>query len=85
MNKVVIYTSPVCFYCTKAKKLLTSKGISFEEIDVSTDDTIRETMIEKAMGRRTVPQIFIHDQPIGGCDDLYALEKSGDLERLLER
>lgn len=84
MNKVTIYTSPFCPYCTKAKKLLSKKGITFDEIDVSLNDDLRETMVQKAMGRRTTPQIFINDQPIGGCDDLYTLDKSGKLDKLLK-
>lgn len=83
MNKVEIYTTKVCPYCVKAKNLLIKKGVIFTEIDVSDDPNARETLLVKAEGRRTVPQIFIDDKPIGGCDDLYALENSGELDILL--
>jgi glutaredoxin 3 len=66
----------------RAKSLLQRKGVSFEEVDVSNDDALREQMIEVS-GRRTVPQIFINGEPIGGFDELYALEQDGQLDRLL--
>ena len=81
---VEIYTTSYCPYCVKAKALLSKKGVAFTEIDATPDD-VRAAMIERAQGRRTVPQIFIHGQPIGGCDDLYALEKAGELDGLLNR
>jgi glutaredoxin 3 len=84
VSKVVVYSSANCHYCVRAKELLDSKGIQYEEIRVDLDPAQRDWMIEKT-GRRTVPQIFINDQPIGGCDDLYALEKSGKLEEILSR
>lgn len=84
MANVIIYTANYCPYCVKAKNLLQRKGVVFEEIDVTHPDD-RATMIEKSNGRRTVPQIFIHDQHIGGCDDLYALEKEGKLDGLLQQ
>lgn len=84
MTKVEIYTTKICPYCVKAKNLLVKKGVIFTEIDVSHDQTAREALVLKAEGRRTVPQIFINDQPIGGCDDLYALETSGELDKLLK-
>lgn len=83
MSHVVIYTTPVCPYCVKAKKLFQSKGVSYEEIDVSANENIRDDMMKKAEGRRSVPQIFINDKPIGGCDDLYALDKAGKLDGML--
>lgn len=83
MTKVEIYTTKICPYCVKAKNLLVKKGLIFTEIDVSTDQNAREDLVLKANGRRTVPQIFINDQSIGGCDDLYALEASGELDKLL--
>ena len=80
---VIVYTSASCPYCVRAKELLKQKGIAFEEIRVDEDEAKRDEMIEKS-GRRTVPQIFIHGQPIGGCDDLYALNKTGQLDKLLK-
>lgn len=82
MPKVIIYSSANCPYCVRAKDLLDRKGIQYLEIRVDQDTFQRDIMMEKS-GRRTVPQIFINDKPIGGCDDLYALEKSGELTRLL--
>ena len=71
MKKIVIYTTATCPYCVRAKQLLQTKGLSYEEIRVDLDDIERDKMIALS-GRRTVPQIFIDDQHIGGCDDLYA-------------
>ncbi len=82
MAKVVVYTSQWCPYCVQAKALLAHKGVRFDEVDVSGDDDLRMKMIE-ASGRRTVPQIFINDVPIGGFDELRALEEQGELDRLL--
>lgn len=84
MVKVEVYTTKICPYCVKAKNLLVKKGVIFTEIDVSDDPEARDALVVKAEGRRTVPQIFINDQPIGGCDDLYALEASGELDKLLQ-
>lgn len=80
MAKVVIYTTPWCPYCMQAKILLAQKDIAYEEVDVSADPVLRDQMSERA-GRHTVPQIFINGAAIGGCDELYALERSGELER----
>ena len=77
-----MYTTQYCPYCVRAKALLRHKGVAFEEIDVSDDEALRERMIE-ASGRRTVPQIFINDAPIGGFEELRALEDEGALDRLL--
>ena len=82
MAKVVIYTKSYCPYCVKAKQLLDAKHVSYTEISIETDDEQRDTMI-RLSGRRTVPQIFINDQPIGGFDDMAALEKAGKLNELL--
>jgi glutaredoxin 3 len=82
MARVVIYTTPYCPYCTRAKALLGSKNVSFEEIDVSNDSKKRAEM-EKLSRRRTVPQIFIDDKPIGGYDDARELDATGELDRLL--
>ena len=77
-----MYTTQYCPYCVRAKALLRHNGVAFEEIDVSDDEALRERMIE-ASGRRTVPQIFINDAPIGGFEELRALEDEGALDRLL--
>ncbi len=81
-NNILVYSTPVCPYCTLAKNLLERKGLKFKEIDVS-DPKDRLALIEKANGRKTVPQIFINDIHVGGYDDLALLEKNGDLETLL--
>lgn len=83
MAEVVIYTTSMCPYCYRAKALLAQKGVSFTEIDVGMDPARREEMIKRADGRRTVPQIFINDQHIGGSDDLHALDAKGKLDPLL--
>lgn len=82
MLDVTIYTTTSCPYCVQAKRLLTHKGVAYKEIDVTADAVLRQTMIE-ASGRRTVPQIFIGEQSIGGFDELYELEQSGELDTLL--
>lgn len=82
MSKVVVYSSANCAYCVRAKDLLDRKGIAYQEIRVDLDPAERDVMVQRS-GRRTVPQIFINDKPIGGCDDLYALDKSGELAALL--
>lgn len=83
MKPVEIYTSPLCGFCHAAKRLLTKKGISFSEIDVLADPGRKPEMIERSGGRRTVPQIFIGDTHVGGCDDLFDLEDDGKLDALL--
>jgi glutaredoxin 3 len=82
MTKVLMYTTTQCPFCVGAKALLRHKGVAFEEIDVGTDTTLREKMIEES-GRRTVPQIFINGVPIGGFEELRALDQDGQLDRLL--
>ena len=82
MPNVVVYTTRVCPYCIQAKALLKKKGVAFSEIDVS-NDTEKRTWLVSATGQRTVPQIFINDQPIGGFDDMAALNRNGELDRLL--
>ena len=84
MAKVEIYTSPFCGYCFRAKRLLDSKGVSFEEFDVMMDAAKKREMVERAGGRSTVPQIFIDGRHIGGCDELHALDRAGKLDPLLE-
>lgn len=83
MKPVRIYTTPMCPYCVRAKALLTKKGADFEEIDVFMDSAARKEMEQNTGGARTVPQIFIGDTLVGGCDDLHALEKEGKLDKLL--
>ncbi len=83
MQPVEIYTSPLCGFCHAAKRLLTSKGVSFAEIDVMRQPDKRAEMMGRAGGRHTVPQIFVGTTHVGGCDDLYALERSGKLDPLL--
>jgi glutaredoxin 3 len=83
MKPVEIYTSPLCGYCHAAKRLLTQKGVTFTEFDVSRDNDLRVTMMQRSNGGRTVPQIFIGETHVGGCDDLYALDDAGKLDPLL--
>ena len=83
MKPVDIYTSPLCGYCHMAKRLLSSKGVSFTEIDVLNDPERKAEMVQRANGGRTVPQIFIGDTHVGGSDDLHALERAGKLDALL--
>lgn len=83
-SDVTIYTTALCPYCHAAKQLLGKKGVTFREIDVSFDPAERRRMTERAAGRYTVPQIFIGETHVGGCDDLYALEQAGKLDGLLE-
>lgn len=83
MQTVEIYTSPTCGFCHAAKRLLGAKGVSFAEIDVSRDPAIRQAMMQRANGSSTVPQIFIGPSHVGGCDDLYALDRAGKLDALL--
>jgi glutaredoxin 3 len=83
MAKVEIYTTMMCGFCARAKNLLSKKGVEFEEIDVTFSDAMRREMSARAEGRYTVPQIFINGEGIGGCDDLYALERSGQLDPML--
>ena len=83
MNKVVIYTTPICGYCVQAKRLLTRKGVAYEEVDVSRNPEERRMMIQKSGGRMTVPQIFVNGSHIGDYDEIYALEKAGKLDPLL--
>jgi glutaredoxin 3 len=82
MSKVQIYTTDWCPYCNAAKSLLDDKGVPYEEIDV-TDPTLRAEMMQRAHGRRTVPQIFIGESHVGGYDEMAALERRGQLDSLL--
>ena len=83
MAKVVIYSSDWCPYCIRAKQLLTSKSVSFDEIRVDGKPDVRAAMTRKA-GRTSVPQIWIGETHVGGCDDLFALERAGKLDALLD-
>ena len=85
MSKVRIYTSPICPYCVRAKALFAKKGVPFEEIDVYMDEGARKDMESRACGARSVPQIFIGERHVGGCDELYALDKAGELDALLTK
>lgn len=83
MTKVTMYTTPICPYCVRAKALLKKKGVEVDEIDVMMDADARAEMEAKSGGARTVPQIFVGNHHVGGCDELYALERAGDLDPLL--
>ncbi len=83
MADIEVYTTPYCPYCLSAKDLLRQKGVEFTEISVSGQPLLRAEMTARAQGRTTVPQIFIGDIHVGGCDDLYALEEAGELDPLL--
>ncbi|MCA0907768.1 glutaredoxin 3 [Ruegeria marisrubri] len=83
MKPVEIYTSPLCGFCHAAKRLLKQKGVEFKEVDILMHPKRKPEMIQRAGGKRTVPQIFIGSQHVGGCDDLYELERQGKLDRLL--
>ena len=82
MKQIIVYSKEICPYCVRAKSLLQRKGAAFTEIKI-TDEKIKNEMIKKSGGRMTVPQIFIGDFHVGGCDDLYALEAAGKLDELL--
>ena len=80
---IVIYVTGWCPYCQRARGLLSKKGLAFNEVDVEDDDKLREEMVTRS-GRRTVPQVFIGDTHVGGCDDLLTLDASGELDRLIQ-
>jgi glutaredoxin 3 len=82
---IVMYSTGWCPYCDRARGLLERKGVAFREVKVDEDTTQRDTMLKRTGGRRTVPQIFIGDRHVGGFDDLYALDKAGELDKLLGR
>lgn len=82
--KVEIYTWSRCPFCIRAKGLLDRKGVEYNEYCIDGDEDARDKMRERANGRSSLPQIFINDRHVGGCDDLYALEKQGELDNLLE-
>ncbi len=84
MTSIEIYTTSYCPYCQRAKALLDRKGVTYQEIDVERDTARREEMMARS-GRRTVPQIFINGEAIGGCDDLHTLDANGKLDAILSR
>lgn len=84
MSEIEIYSSPYCGFCHAAKRLLRQKGVEFTEIDVIEHPERRAEMVQRANGGRTVPQIFIDGKHMGGCDDLYALDRRGGLDPLLK-
>jgi glutaredoxin 3 len=84
MAEVEIYTTTVCPYCVRAKSLLDQKGVSYTEIKVDTDDAKRQEMVERADGRRSVPQIFVNGQGLGGSDDIHEMDRQGKLDPLLQ-
>jgi glutaredoxin 3 len=83
MPLITVYSGPTCPYCERAKMLLKKKGATFQDFDVRADAGKLAEMLEKSGGKRTIPQIFIGDRHIGGCDDLYALDAAGKLDALL--
>ncbi len=84
MAKVEIYTSPFCGFCHRAKQLLSKKGVSFQEVDIFSVSGARDEMMSRSSGRHTVPQIFIDGKGIGGCDELYDLDRHGKLDKMLK-
>lgn len=84
MQNVVMYTKMLCPYCHRAKGLLSKKGAAFEERDITMNAQLRQQMMSESNGAFTVPQIFIGDTHVGGCDDLLALDRDGKLDALLE-
>ena len=84
MKNITVYSGPMCNFCDAAKRLLARNNLSYREIDISTKDGLREEMIKKANGKRTIPQIFFDDQQIGGYDEVRALEKENKLKDLLK-
>jgi glutaredoxin 3 len=85
MPDIVIYTKAWCPYCSAAKSLLQKKGVTFQEVSIDGQPDLRSAMISRSGGRTTVPQIFINDTHVGGCDDLYTLDSSGGLDPLLAK
>lgn len=85
MARVEIYTTMLCPYCWRAKKLLEERGVPYHEVDVMTDGKLRAEMRQRAGGRTSVPQVFINGEHVGGCDELYALDRAGKLKPMLEQ
>ena len=84
MKNITMYTGPLCNFCEAAKRLFVRNNLKFEEIDISTKDGLRDEMIKKANGKRTIPQIFFNEEHIGGYDEVRALEKENKLQDLLK-
>tara|TARA_B100001250_G_scaffold205862_1_gene176724 strand:- start:1858 stop:2112 length:255 start_codon:yes stop_codon:yes gene_type:complete len=84
MKNITMYSGPLCAFCEAAKRLLVRNNLKFEEIDISTKEGLKEEMIKKSNGKRTIPQIFFDDYHVGGYQELRALEKNGDLNNLLK-
>lgn len=85
MPEVMMYTRTYCPFCTRAKALMQEKGVTFEEVNLDTHPQRRDEMVRRADGRHTVPQIFIGGRGVGGCDDVFELERRGELDELLGR
>jgi glutaredoxin 3 len=83
MPTITVYSGPSCPYCIRAKQLLQKKGVAFTDFDVKADSAKFDEMLAKSGGKKTIPQIFIGDKHIGGCDDLYALDAAGKLDAML--
>ncbi len=84
MKDIIMYTGPLCNFCDAAKRLFSRNNLKYKEIDISSKDGLRDEMIKKANGRRTIPQIFFNEDHIGGYQELRELEKKGDLLNLLK-
>ena len=84
MKNITMYTGPLCNFCDAAKRLLSRNNLKYEEIDISTKDGLRDEMIKKANGKRTIPQIFFNEYHVGGYEELRALEKKGELLNLIK-
>ena len=84
MPKIEIYAWSTCPFCRRAKALLDSKGVDYTEYDITGDDAARAKMVERTGGPKSVPQIFVDDQLIGGCDDIHALDDKGELDPIIK-
>ena len=84
MKNIIMYTGPMCNFCDAAKRLLSRNNLKYQEIDISSKDGLRDEMVKKASGRRTIPQIFFNEDHIGGYQELRELEKKGELLNLLK-
>ena len=84
MKNITMYTGPMCTFCDAAKRLLSRNNLKYQEIDISLEDGLRDEMIKKANGRRTIPQIFFDNHHVGGYEELRALEKEGKLSIILK-
>ena len=84
MKNITVYSGPLCNFCDAAKRLLTRNNLTYKEIDISKEDGLRDEMIKKANGKRTVPQLFFDDHHVGGYVELRELEKKGQLKEILE-